>query len=146
MPCTCKSRRDFIGKSIALGALLVSGSVLSSCSSEKPTGPSQEGPVVLDLSNGTYQPLRTVGGSVRTTANGQEIIVTRISQNEVSAVRAVCTHEGERLNAASAGQILCPRHGSRFDAANGAVITGVATVALTKYPSRIEGDTIVIEI
>jgi 3-phenylpropionate/trans-cinnamate dioxygenase ferredoxin component len=59
-----------------------------------------------------------------------------------------CTHDdgplGEgRLDGAA---IECPRHGARFDVRTGEVLAMPAAIPIRTYPTRIEGDRVIVEI
>jgi 3-phenylpropionate/trans-cinnamate dioxygenase ferredoxin subunit len=59
----------------------------------------------------------------------------------------VCTHMGCSLAAGVLDEtvVTCPCHGSQFDVTTGGVLRGPATDPVSKYPVRLEGDTIEVE-
>lgn len=60
------------------------------------------------------------------------------------AVDNLCTHAAEKLEAGrlKGCRIHCPLHGAAFDVRDGAVISRPATIPLSTYCVKIEGDDI----
>lgn len=83
----------------------------------------------------------------RFTVEGVDLCVTKID-GEVFAIDEWCTHQdvsladGERDGYA----VECFLHGARFDLRTGEVLTPPATQAVKSYPTRIEGNDVLIEI
>lgn len=74
-------------------------------------------------------------------ADGQDIILTRSADREVTAFSATCTHKGCTVEPAEV-ELSCPCHGSTFDKVTGQVRSGPATQPLPKRPVRLQGDQI----
>ena len=87
--------------------------------------------ITLDLNTTTYSSLLNKGGFVVVSSKG--VIVAHTSSDTFIAVASACTHEGTTIGyRASSNDFLCPNHQSVFTS-TGAVQTGPATKALTKY-------------
>lgn len=79
-----------------------------------------------------------VGESVQVrTSEGAEVVVTRVTAEEVVVLSAVCTHQGCTVRRESS-DLACPCHGSRFDPTDGAVLQGPAEDPLPRVEARIE--------
>lgn len=84
-----------------------------------------------------------VGESVGVrTSEGAEVVVTRVSEDEVVALSAVCTHQGCTV-VREDEDLSCPCHGSRFAVADGAVLNGPAEEPLPRVEVRIESGAVV---
>ena len=60
-----------------------------------------------------------------------KVIVTRLSETEVVAFSAVCTHQGCTVEP-DKSSLGCPCHGSSYDSKTGDVLTGPASRPLEK--------------
>ena len=74
-------------------------------------------------------------------ASGKPVAIIRSADQTVSAVSAVCTHQGTTVAVAS-GELDCPSHGSKFGF-DGAVKTGPATQPLAAVAVKIDGENVV---
>ena len=97
---------------------------------------------------GVYVTVAKVGeippGGVKVLRIGdQEIAVFNLS-GVYHAMDDICTHDGGPLaEGVIEGDVIeCPRHGARFDIRTGAVLGMPATLPVTTYPVRVEGDQI----
>ena len=91
----------------------------------------------------TYSNLNSVGGTYRlfvTTQSGatRTISVSVLNASTVTAVSAVCTHQGCTIGGFSSGAqtYTCPCHSSVFNG-DGTVNTGPAATSLTTYPTTL---------
>ncbi len=85
-----------------------------------------------------------VGGSASVrTAEGAELVLTRVSEEEVVALSAVCTHQGCTVRRESE-YLVCPCHGSTFTADAGEVVQGPAEEPLPRVQVRIESGDVVV--
>ncbi len=75
----------------------------------------------------------TVGESRNLTVNGTDMVLTRVSDTEIVAFDAECTHEGCRTGARD-GVIFCDCHSAEFDPTTGEPISGPAKTALASIP------------
>ena len=78
---------------------------------------------------------------------GRRIILANIG-GEVYAVSGVCTHEETDLGTGFMleERVICPLHLSQFDLRTGEVLNPPATVPLTKFNVKIDGDGIFVEV
>ena len=87
-------------------------------------------------------------GEIHTlSAGGKKLALAHIG-SEIFAIDDTCTHAQCSLGEGSlVGQeVECPCHGSRFDVKSGAVRFLPATVPITTYPVKVEGEDILVEI
>lgn len=142
-------RRDFVTNiSLALAVACTAG--LSACGkggndTPAPNPPGGSAKLTLDLSTD----LKNVGEFK--ISNGVIIIRTGTGNTAAafSALSSTCTHQGCTVATynSSAGLIECNApcgHGSRYTA-GGAVTTGPATAALSKYTITISGNTLTVK-
>lgn len=75
------------------------------------------------------------------TADGKEIIISRLTTKKVAAFSAICTHQG--CTVAPQGQSLdCPCHGAKFDYKTGEVTNGPAEKALASYSVHVKNGSV----
>jgi nitrite reductase (NADH) small subunit len=86
------------------------------------------------------------GAGMAVYAGGRDIALFNLG-GEVVAIGNECPHQSGSLgDGRLEGEIVtCPRHGWEFDARTGACMT-VPGEAVPRYPVRIEGDDILIEL
>jgi len=111
---------------------------LASCAQEAQAPPPKPGERLLPVSEIPVGESRSVR-----TAEGAELVLTRVSEDEVVALSAVCTHQGCAVRRETE-DLVCPCHGSRFAPADGAVLQGPADEPLPSVPVRIESGTVVV--
>ncbi|MFM1786185.1 MAG: hypothetical protein RL228_135 [Actinomycetota bacterium] len=116
------TRRTFIQSTIAVVATLVSASPAQAASTFKLGKVSRFKPGTLLI---VSIPGRSQKVSVLATAKGYFAFSTS------------CTHQGTQLRA-DAKKLVCDNHGAQFNAKTGAVISGPATRALTKYKTSVK--------
>jgi Rieske Fe-S protein len=134
--CGGCSRRELLqGLGVAaVGALAVAagcgqqGSTLSTATSSG-CGTGE----CIDLSDAANKPLTTAGGAMLIDMAGDTILVVRVSDSQVVALSAICTHEGCSMDYLAGQKVIdCPCHGSQF-ATDGSVLRGPAVRALRVY-------------
>ncbi len=83
------------------------------------------------------------GGVKVVRLDDQEIAIFHLA-GAYYAMDDVCTHDGGPLGEGTIEDhvIECPRHGARFDIRTGAVLAMPATVPVTTYRVRVDGDEI----
>jgi len=83
-----------------------------------------------------------VGATLPTELADEELLICRVSEDEVYAVENLCTHDDSILHGGplDGAVIECPRHGARFDVRDGKVERLPAAAPLTTYPARIAAD------
>jgi len=62
----------------------------------------------------------------------RDLVVTRLSETEVRAFSATCTHQGCAVGSVADGEIVCPCHGSTFSVEDGRPLAGPATQPLAE--------------
>jgi nitrite reductase/ring-hydroxylating ferredoxin subunit len=72
------------------------------------------------------------------------IALYRSGNDAYRALLMRCTHQDTQLKA-SDGELLCPAHGSSFST-DGGVTSGPAEQALRQFPTRVEGDELLISL
>jgi Rieske Fe-S protein len=82
--------------------------------------------------------LATVGALAITQTSIGNFLLARTGDGTVTALTAVCTHEGCTVSNFSGSQFVCPCHGSTFNT-SGAVANGPANRALQQFPAQVAG-------
>lgn len=138
MPC---DRRGFV----RTGSAVLAAVLLPSCASIVTRRvPMEAGKVRLSLRQ--YPELAEPRGSLRLMPDGWEdpLYVLALDGGGFVALSSICTHRGCTVDLGGPG-LSCPCHGSQYDR-EGRVIRGPASRALTRYPVRITGDEVVIDV
>jgi cytochrome b6-f complex iron-sulfur subunit len=142
------SRRNFL-ETIALGA--AGGLVLSACLNNGANLPSATTTACgtstcIDLTDTANAALAQTGGSMVLDSSGDTIIVVRVSDTQVIALSAVCTHAGCLVDYnASAQRLDCNCHGSEFGE-DGRVLRGPASRPLRVYQASLANNLITIAV
>lgn len=131
----CSRRALLQGLGVAaVGALVVAagcsqqGSSLSTATSSS-CGAGE----CIDLTDTANKELTATGGAMLVDMSGDTIMVVRISDTEVVALSAICTHAGCSMDYVPGQKVLdCPCHGSQF-ATDGTVLRGPAVRNLRVY-------------
>lgn len=98
----------------------------------------------IDLGDTANKELATAGGAMLVDSSTDTIMVIRISDTQVLALSAVCTHAGCTVDYnASQQQLDCPCHGSQFST-DGQVLHGPASRPLRVYTATIANNIITI--
>jgi Rieske Fe-S protein len=141
------TRRRFV---ITSGAALAASATIGCGGGGGVSGPSPEDtPPNPSSTNFVRVALPEVGRTVPATGSiiglTVNLAVTRLAADNVVAVSRRCTHEGCTVNLPGApGRTLdCPCHGSRFTT-SGQVVNGPAGRPLSNFPTRIDGNEVVI--
>jgi nitrite reductase/ring-hydroxylating ferredoxin subunit len=116
------SRRTFIQSTIAVAATLVSANPAEAASTFKLGKVTKFKPGSLLI---VTIPGRSQKVSVLATAKGYFAFSTS------------CTHQGFQLRA-DGNKLVCDNHGAQFNSKTGAVTSGPATRALTKYKTSVK--------
>jgi len=76
---------------------------------------------------------------------GREVLLCHTAEG-IYAVDNLCTHAEARLceGKLKGQRILCPLHGAAFDVRDGSALSRPATIALSTYPVKVEGEDILI--
>ncbi|MGW0907751.1 Rieske (2Fe-2S) protein [Streptomyces sp. NPDC002853] len=73
----------------------------------------------------------------------ENVVVSRISDDEYKAFSTICTHAKCPINKLEGHKLICPCHGSQFDATNGKVLHDPAVTPLAELPVKVEDGKIV---
>lgn len=153
-PSQLLSRREFCAGACQVASCATLATLVSGCSGdESPTSPSG-GTSVLPVMSGQFANSRvqiTTTGSTLANVDGAALVesiagvflVARTSTSTFSAIDAVCTHEGCRVDSASGAIYVCPCHGSRYNR-NGQVVQGPARASLRQYNTTFANDVLTI--
>ena len=142
------TRREFCagcGKAAALLALAASAACGGS-----PSGPSGNTQSLASVTStvsgrtvtvpiGAGSALASTGAMAITQTSIGSFLLARTSATSLTALTAVCTHEGSTINLSDGSQFVCPNHGSTFTT-SGAVVKGPANRSLQQFPATITGD------
>jgi Rieske Fe-S protein len=77
------------------------------------------------------------------TADGKNLLMTRISQTEVVAFSAICTHQGCTVEPEGT-RFACPCHGSVYDARTAKVLSGPAPAPLHSVAVSVKDGNVVL--
>lgn len=78
--------------------------------------------------------------------NKSDVIIFRNSNNTLSAVSLLCTHQGCKVDwQKSSSSLYCPCHGSEF-ASDGKVINGPAKSSLSSFEVKEEKESILVKV
>lgn len=133
-------------QTIAAGA---AGCLLSACSGDEekdkvPTGTSTMCGNNMCVSLADNPELAAVGGVLLFTQDtGQAVYVMRVSETELRALSALCTHQACAVEWDITEKFVCPCHGSQFSA-TGAVLRGPAPTPLRTFVTSLAGDQLTI--
>jgi cytochrome b6-f complex iron-sulfur subunit len=98
----------------------------------------------LCLSLAENPDLAAVGGILLfTQAPGKKIFVARVSDTELRALSALCTHQACTVDWDGSTKFQCPCHGSQFTA-EGNVMRGPAAAPLRTFQTMLQGDQLTI--
>src|SRR4051812_11674587 len=145
--CGGCSRRELLHRLgvAAVGALVVAAGCSDPGSSMSIATTSSCGTgECIDLHDAANQPLTRVGGAMLVDMAGDTVMVVRMSDTEVVAVSAICTHAGCSMDYSTGQKLLdCPCHGSQF-ATDGSVLRGPATRPLRVYRAALANNAITV--
>jgi Rieske Fe-S protein len=128
------------------GTTLVGGALIVSPGCTVPIRTFRSGEALeARVSIADYPELRAIGGRlfIDSFAADAMFVLERRSEREFVCRSAVCTHLGCTVRAVEGGY-RCPCHGSHFDL-DGRVLAGPARRPLEAFPTRIEGDAVIVE-
>lgn len=119
------SRRDLLVRSGAVGLGVAAVGVLAACGSSSSGGPGG-GAAGSAGAGGALAKVSDipVGGALAATVNGKPVLLVQQTAGTVTALSAVCTHQGCTVMAGKTS-LNCPCHGSVF-ALDGSVKQGPA--------------------
>jgi Rieske Fe-S protein len=88
--------------------------------------------------------LELVGGIVFVSVGNKQLFIQRVSDTELTALSASCTHAACTVVFNGNDRFDCPCHGSSFDAATGAVLRAPANRPLDDFEVVLAGDDVTI--
>jgi cytochrome b6-f complex iron-sulfur subunit len=133
--CSGCSRRDVLqGLGFAaVGVLVAAGCQQQGSSLSTATSASCGTGQCIDLTDAANKDLTTAGGAMLVDMRSDTIMVIRLSDTEVIALSAICTHASCSMDYNAAQHLLdCGCHGSQFST-DGAVVRGPANRPLRVY-------------
>src|SRR3989337_4043981 len=94
------------------------------------------------------KPADILDGEIHSISAGDKKVSVAHIGSEFFAIDDICTHAQCSLGEGSlvGREVECPCHGSRFDVKSGSVRFLPATVPITNYPVKLEGEDILVEI
>ncbi|MQA91788.1 MAG: Rieske 2Fe-2S domain-containing protein [Gemmatimonas sp.] len=81
---------------------------------------------------------------VQPEGNANPVYVVAVEEGEYVALSPICTHLGCTVDIES-NRLVCPCHGSTYDR-TGEVLRGPAERALTRYPTTVVDDELIIRL
>jgi Rieske Fe-S protein len=106
----------------------------SSGAATLPTVPGSLSGRTLTVTVDAASPLATVGGAAFVNSSAGAFLLFRASQDAVTTLTSVCTHEGCAVTGISGQTFVCPCHGSQYSS-SGAVVKGPAARPLQSFPT-----------
>ncbi len=98
----------------------------------------------IDLGDTANKELATAGGAMLVDSSNDTIMVVRVSDTQVIALSAICTHAGCSMDYVAAQQLLdCACHGSQFST-DGKVLRGPANRSLRVYTATLANNVITV--
>ena len=98
----------------------------------------------IDLGDSANKDLTSLGGAMLVDTTSDTIMVVRVSDTQIVALSAICTHAGCSMDYLPAERLLnCACHGSQFST-DGAVTRGPARRELRVYRATLANNMIVI--
>lgn len=144
------NRRNFLKKSTALcgGALLAGMALSAGCKTPAVAAANGAKPTAITMVNGEVSipvsDFKELNARVIDVAKGPKLLVTKNADGTYSALEYKCPHAGGPLENRD-GELVCPWHDSRFTL-DGTLKQGPAKTGLTKYPTTINGDVILVKV
>ncbi|WP_413543302.1 ubiquinol-cytochrome c reductase iron-sulfur subunit [Citricoccus nitrophenolicus] len=145
------SRRTFLGRSAAVGAVGVVATVgLTGCTGDlqaEASAPSRHpgGSPAPALPAGDLP----VGSQASVSIEGRTLLLHRESEDTVRAFSAKCTHQGCTVapdQDRGRPTFACPCHGSHFDVTTGVPYGGPAQKPLTEFTATVDDDMVMVRI
>ena len=145
------SRRELLRGALAAGLTIVGVAGCTEAGTGEAT-PASTGPVTA-TDNGDGTALVAGGAKLaQGTAlpiqlpSGQPALLLKAKDGQLTAMSALCTHSGCKVNwQADEQKLLCPCHGSIFDT-SGKALSGPAKAPLPKIAVQIKGDDAVLQL
>ena len=140
------TRRQFCAAACQLTSGVTLTTLISGCGgASSPTSPGAASmlPVLAGQLTGSVvqvpivgAALAEVGGAALVQSTAGAFLIARTGGSTVTAIDAICTHEGCTITGADGGTYVCPCHGSRYNR-DGQVLAGPARANLRRYPTTV---------
>jgi cytochrome b6-f complex iron-sulfur subunit len=141
--CSRRSVLQGIGVA-AVGALILDACQQSASSLPTANSASCGTGHCIDLGDTANKELVAAGGAMLIDTSNDTIMVVRVSDAQVIALSAICTHAGCSMDYAAAQHLLnCACHGSQFSI-DGKVLRGPANRSLCLYTATLANNVITI--
>ncbi|GGV51253.1 (Fe-S)-binding protein [Streptomyces longisporoflavus] len=124
----------------AAAVVPVAGLGITACSSGGSDGGSNRSAPTAPTDLGASDEVKVGASKLYTDEN---VVVSRISDDEYKAFSTICTHAKCPINKLEGHKLICPCHGSQFDATNGKVLHDPAVTPLAELPVKVEDGKIV---
>jgi nitrite reductase/ring-hydroxylating ferredoxin subunit len=87
------------------------------------------------------------GKSCAVQANGRSLLLCHTSAG-VFTVENLCSHQKKPLDRARimGEHIMCPHHGARFELRTGCPVSGLATLPLRTFPTKLQAGRVLVQI
>lgn len=140
------SRRDLLVRGGAVGLGVAAVGVLAACGASSSGGSGGSGGAGSGAGGGAAGGLAKVsdipvGGALATQVNGKPVLLVQQTAGTVTALSAICTHQGCTVMAAKS-DLECPCHGSVFGL-DGSVKRGPAPSPLPPVDVHVVNGTVV---
>lgn len=136
------TRRAALTRTAVVAGTALGTAAVAACATRDQTAPSAPRQLPKGTPLATTEEVPVGSAASVTTEDGQEVIVSRRTADEVAAFSAVCTHQGCTVRA-ERSRLHCPCHNSVFDPFTGAAREGPARAPLPAIDVRMDGDRIV---
>ncbi|MEW1924263.1 Rieske (2Fe-2S) protein [Streptomyces sp. NPDC088360] len=138
MPGTPSPARRTVLRAAAL--VPAAGLGITACSSGGGDGGSNRSAPTAPTDLGASDEVKVGASKLYTDEN---VVVSRISDDEYKAFSTICTHAKCPINKLEGHKLTCPCHGSQFDATNGKVLHDPAVTPLKELPVKVEDGKII---
>ncbi|MGW6062652.1 Rieske (2Fe-2S) protein [Streptomyces sp. NPDC055189] len=138
MPGTPSPARRTVLRAAAI--VPAAGLGITACSSGGDGGGSNRSAPTAPTDLGASDEVKVGASKLYTDEN---VVVSRISDDEYKAFSTICTHAKCPINKLEGHKLICPCHGSQFDATNGKVLHDPAVNPLSELPVKVENGKII---
>lgn len=145
---TCNRREMLYTIGIGAAATSLLGCTGTSEQSNLPTGTGAMCGADFCFKLSENAELEEVGGIMFFVAGSRKLLIRRVSETELIAISAVCTHAACTVGISGVAPdetYSCPCHGSRF-ALDGSVINGPARDPLRDFATTLAGDDVTVSL
>lgn len=149
-------RRQFCAHACQALSVTTLAALVDACGGS-PSSPSSGNATTIPTVSGTLSgrtltvtvdaasPLATVNGAGFVNTSAGAFLLFRASQDSVTTLTAVCTHEGCSVTGISNTTFVCPCHGSQYSS-GGAVVKGPASRPLQTFPTTFANGVVTVSV